>query len=96
MQEDEIVSKHISQCNNLINYFLGSSSLQMYTPNYHNDWNVLMRACHAWDNIDRSLFNIDDSFAYPRLSDILNNTVTKYEIEPVWERIVTNLVWYFK
>jgi len=87
--------KLIRDGNQLIAYFLGDKDyLFGYILDYHGNWNTLMKACHAWDNLDTKL--VTNKLTYELASDLLDEIVTRYEIQPAWERLVDNLIWYFK
>ena len=91
MQDDEIATTDIRECNALINYFIGNG-LRMSTP-YHKDWNELIRACHTWDNLDVSL--VSDKEMYVIHSETLSIFIGGYDKERAYNRLIDALIWYF-
>jgi hypothetical protein len=66
---------------------------------YHNSWDWIMTVCRKWDNLcHEECFDIQNSLTnhtvYVELSCKLDDTVTCYQIEPVFEQLVINIEWY--
>lgn len=61
------------------------------TMKYHYSWDWLMPVCKKFDTL-----NLDklDHEAYTAYSDAIDNAVTLYEIELVFEILVEAIQWY--
>lgn len=58
---------------------------------YHSSWDQLIPACQKWDTLK---INAKNQLKYEKLSDVLDNAVTCYDILPVFEQLVNNIKWY--
>lgn len=68
---------------------------------FHEKWDWLMPACQKWDNLFKSdpllKERLTDTYSeYLRLCQLLQNSVTQFEIDPVFEQLVKNIHWYQK
>lgn len=60
---------------------------------FHSSWDWLMSACKKWDNIDNIYCEYTD---YVKLCNDLDNLVSLYEIQPVFDHLVECIKWYNK
>lgn len=78
-------------------YYYNNAELEDYEglPFYNFEWNYLMPVCKKWDIFYEENKNIIKNYEeYRVLCDDLDNTVTLYEIGPVYEQLLINIKWY--
>ena len=71
-----------------------------FHPKYHSSWSWIMPICKKFD----TLFEGDNyrklkrakrrSEKYQEHCDNIDNAVTTYEVEQVWEKLVAAITWY--
>lgn len=105
-----MTKKEIKEINLLIGTFdgwvkigLGGNLTNIYTKEgqhrhikdfkYHCDWNWLIPVCYKWDEL-KIFFGTDKSKKYIELSDLLDNRMIGYEIEPVVLQMIECIKWY--
>ena len=60
---------------------------------YHSSWDWLIPACKKWDTLEVEDENLVE---YTKLCDQLDNTVSFYEIEPLFQQLVKCIEQYNK
>lgn len=66
----------------------------MWDLKYHSSWDWLIPACKKWDELIFPTDNPKLLVEYCRKCDLLDDMVTCYEIEAVFEQLVKNIKWY--
>lgn len=61
---------------------------------YHSSWDWIIPACKKWDELIFPADNAKLLVEYCRKCDLLDDMVTCYEIEAVFEQLVKNIKWY--
>lgn len=68
--------------------------ISIFQLNYHVDWSALMPICRKFDTIDTKTFTKLQHDIYAAHCDAIDAEVTKYEIFPVFEKLVDAIHWY--
>ena len=97
---NKMITLDVTINNNIILEFVGEHSLtidQLYGDishlRFHNSWDWLIPACKVWDDLwFEGMITPPDE--YVELSDRLDDKVTTYEMDDVYEQLVINIRWY--
>lgn len=61
---------------------------------YHSSWDWLIPVCHKIDNLDTKGLADDKYYRYVDFCDSMDEAITFYEKEPVYEIVVEFIKWY--
>jgi hypothetical protein len=61
---------------------------------FHISWDWLIPVCQKWDQIEYNELDLVDYEMFNSLSDELDDVITLYDINEVYNQLVKNLNWY--
>lgn len=96
--KNEIIGRFMGFCTSSshINDFPEGKLLRHYFKKmkYHSDWNLLIRACHAFHSINLKKLKAKDQRKWQLHEIEISEAVGCYDIKYAHEELVTGIEWY--